>query len=49
MAKTKSGITFPAPKGQKGQPPLAAQDPKRRPAAPVPRTIPRTRASTKGR
>lgn len=48
MTKAKSGITFPAPKGAKGKP-LAAQDPKRRPVAPVARVIPRTKASAKGR
>jgi hypothetical protein len=48
MEKKKSGITFPAPKGRHGQP-LAAQDPKRRPVAPVARVIPRTKASAKGR
>jgi len=48
MTKTKSGITFPAPKGKQGQP-IAAQDLRRRPAVAVPRVIPRTKASSKGR
>ncbi len=48
MAKTKSGITFPTPKGKHGQP-LPAQDARRRPAVTVPRVVPRTKASPKGR
>ncbi|HTQ01142.1 MAG TPA: hypothetical protein VMN56_17610 [Casimicrobiaceae bacterium] len=48
MSKSKSGIAFPAPKGAKGQP-LPAQDPRRRPVAPVARVVPRTKASAKGR
>jgi hypothetical protein len=46
MPKTKSGITFPQPKGGK---PMPMQDPKRRPSTPVARVIPRTKASAKGR
>jgi hypothetical protein len=48
MAKAKSGIVFPQPKGPKGQP-MPAQDPKRRPQMQVARVVPRTKASTKGR
>jgi hypothetical protein len=48
VPKSKSGITFPAPKGGKAQP-LPAQDPRRRPVAPVARVAPRTKASAKGR
>ncbi len=48
MTKNKSGITFPTPKGKQGQP-AATPDPRRRPAVQVPRVIPRTKASTKGR
>jgi hypothetical protein len=48
MTKSKSGITVPAPKGKQGQP-ASAPDPRRRPAVQVPRVIPRTKASTKGR
>ena len=47
MPKSKSGITFPQPKGAKGQPP--GQGAKPRPAMPVARVIPRTKASAKGR
>jgi hypothetical protein len=49
MTKSKSGITFPSPKGKQGQPPAPAQDPRRRPAVSVPRIVPRTKASAKGR
>ena len=48
MTKGKSGITFPAPKGKQGQP-VPAQDPRQRPAVSVPRIVPRTKASAKGR
>ena len=48
MTKSKSGITFPAPKGKQGQP-TPAQDPRRRPAISVPRIVTRTKASSKGR
>jgi len=47
MPKSKSGITFPQPKGAKGQP--AAQGPKQRQSMPLARVIPRTKASAKGR
>ncbi len=46
--KSKSGITFPTPKGKHGQP-IPAQDARRRPAVTVPRVVTRTKASTKGR
>jgi hypothetical protein len=48
MTKTKSGITFPTPKSKNGQP-LPAQDARKRPAVAVPRVVPRTKASPKGR
>ena len=48
MNKSKSASNFPAPKGKKGQP-VPAQDARRRPPAAVPRVIPRTKASPKGR
>jgi hypothetical protein len=48
MTKTKSGITFPPPKGKQGLP-VPAQDPRRRPPVSVPRVVARTKASTKGR
>lgn len=48
MPKSKSGITFPAPKVKQGQA-LPAQDPRRRPIMSAPRVVPRTKASAKGR
>jgi len=48
MNKPKSAINFPTPKGKKGQA-LPVQDARRRPSAVVPRVIPRTKASPKGR
>ena len=48
MTKTKSSITFPPPKGKLGQS-APALDPRKRPAVSVPRIVPRTKASSKGR
>jgi hypothetical protein len=48
MTKTKSGITFPTPKGKQKQG-MAPQDPHRKPLPSVPRVMPRTKASPKGR
>ena len=48
MTKSKSGITFPVPKGKQGQP-VPAQELRRRPPVSVPRVATRTKASTKGR
>ncbi|MGI8895060.1 MAG: hypothetical protein ACR2HE_05325 [Casimicrobiaceae bacterium] len=48
MNKPKSAINFPTPKGKKGQA-LPVQDARRRPPAVMPRVIPRTKASPKGR
>jgi hypothetical protein len=48
MTKSKSGITFPTPKGKQVQP-APAQDPRRRPAVSVTRIVPRTKASANGR
>jgi hypothetical protein len=51
MTKTKSGITFPPPKGKQGKQgqPMPAQDPRHRPPAAAPRVMARTKASPKGR
>ena len=49
MAKTKSTIHFPPPKGKHGAPLVPGQDAKKRQTMPVPRVAPRTKASTKGR
>ena len=48
MNKPKSAINFPTPKGKKGQA-LPIQDARRHPPAVMPRVIPRTKASPKGR
>jgi len=48
MNKSKTSVNFPTPKGKKAQS-LPAQDARRRVPAAVPRVIPRTKASPKGR
>jgi len=50
MTKTKGGgIHFPAPKGKHGAPLVPGQDARKPKAQPVPRVVPRTKASPKGR
>ena len=50
MTKNKGGgIHFPAPKGKHGAPLVPGQDARKPKAMPVPRVVPRTKASPKGR